>query len=71
MRIPSVPYEPEFPTLGQLRERLKRARATPWGAQRLTETETVADRMELLIAEREVAAGLRPQPNGREPWTRA
>lgn len=47
------------PTLGQLRERLKEARAKGWGLMPYSETETVADHMEKRVEAMEIAAGLR------------
>lgn len=52
------------PTLGQLRERLKEARANAWGLMPYSETESVADHMELRLREREIAAGLREDATG-------
>lgn len=62
------PKEPSTVTLGQLRERLKTIRGTPWGSRLVSETETIADRIELEIAEREIAAGLRPAVRGESCW---
>lgn len=62
------PKAPSTVTLGQLRERLQKIRGTPWGAKLVSETETIADRIELEIAEREIAAGLRPAVRGESCW---
>ena len=63
------PHKAVSPTLGQLRERLAACIADGSGVRvvDLTSGETLRDRMELVIAEREIAAGLRTPPIGPLP----
>lgn len=66
MRLPSyvppapVPVEP---SIDQLRSRLAICRADGTAMRLVNETETIGDRLELRIAEMEIAAGLRAAPS--------